>query len=111
MIAQIVFQNLLEDDANSCSFEKFVGILYKAEEIRQKAKNLVRASCKVKRQLVAYCYDMMLYIIDLPFDKERLQLKGIKLIGDILVELKDYNNALFYYMKGVSFNVSLEILC
>ena len=56
-----------------------------------------------KGKIINEFFEMMLRILRLPFDKSMLQLNGFELIGDILSEFRDYNAALFYYLKGVIF--------
>jgi len=54
-----------------------------------------------KHELVLLIFDLIKYIIDLPFSREALQLKGLESIGDLLVDIWDYDSALVYYFKGV----------
>ncbi len=54
-----------------------------------------------KRALVLSCFDIMRYVLDLPMSNEKLQLRAMELVGDMLVDFRDLKNALFYYTKGV----------
>lgn len=58
-----------------------------------------------KQKLVCECFKLVQSTLMLPLCKHTVVLKGLELVGDILVEFKDHTGALIYYFKGV-FNYS-----
>eukprot|EP00826_Nyctotherus_ovalis_P033916 TRINITY_DN2771_c0_g2_i4.p1 TRINITY_DN2771_c0_g2~~TRINITY_DN2771_c0_g2_i4.p1 ORF type:complete len:220 (-),score=55.40 TRINITY_DN2771_c0_g2_i4:15-674(-) len=72
----------------------------KAESAKARAKEIITETriCVDKRKhlLVNECFKLMGHLLELSFSKEILQLKALELLGDIMVEFRDYNNALLY---------------
>lgn len=81
-------------------------VLLKAESIKARAKEIIVETrmCVDKRKhlLVNECFKLVAHLLELSFSKEIFQLKAFELLGDIMVEFRDYNSALLYYFKGVN---------
>ncbi len=54
-----------------------------------------------KRRLVKQFYEMMCFVLVLPFNTKKLHLAGIEMLGDLLMEYHDFRAALIYYQHGV----------
>ena len=44
---------------------------------------------------------MVSQIMNIPFNQGKFQTKALEMIGDIFIRLKNYNEAVVYYMLGV----------
>ena len=86
-------------------YKKMQQVLENAEVSKVKAKEIVNEIrlCIEKRKhlLISECFNLIRYLLDFSFSRVEFQLKGFELLGDIMIEFRDYNNALLYYFKGV----------
>eukprot|EP00826_Nyctotherus_ovalis_P030388 TRINITY_DN24267_c0_g2_i1.p1 TRINITY_DN24267_c0_g2~~TRINITY_DN24267_c0_g2_i1.p1 ORF type:complete len:178 (-),score=15.96 TRINITY_DN24267_c0_g2_i1:1016-1549(-) len=90
----------------------FVG----AKVAKGKLRNFVVANKMRLRErrhdLILAAFSLVKRLITFPFSQATFQLKGMELVGDILSDIWDYNSALVYYFKGVSFcRKIIEIIC
>ena len=88
------------------TFEQLYSILTSAEKERQKTKAIINAQCinidEQKRKIIIGCFDMISFVISLPFNQEKFNINAYELIGDIFTYFKDYKIAILYYKKGVN---------
>jgi len=95
--------------------EKLRDILMSIEEIRQEIKDAI-VSNKFNNEermnrVMKGLFHMMAYVLELPFNRAKFQIKGYEMVGNILSHFKNYKLAIIYYMQGVLLLIHIEILC
>ena len=58
---------------------------------------------KSRREIVIAFLSIICKVLELPINTANIQGKSLEFIGDILIILKEYKNALFYYIYAVIF--------
>ena len=82
--------------------------LYKEAEIARLALREAAIGCKVldesnREKLIIHFFDMMCYIVNVPFTKIDIYLEAYQILGDIFLKINEYKNALIYYYEAVFF--------
>ena len=94
--------------SSNYTFKKLRETLLTIEEIRQNIRESMISSkldaIDRKNRVTKEFFHMMSYVISLPFNEGKFQIKGYEILGDIMIQFKNYKLAMVYYMKGV-FNI------
>lgn len=95
----------LRNFSTDYSFERLRDTLNNIEEVRQDVKESI-TSTKLSNEervhrVIKGLFHMMVYVLELPFNKTKFEIKGYEMLGDMLVHFRSYKFALMYYMRGV----------
>lgn len=94
------------------TFEELLRNFEIIEKLRQYIKKFINdkdISLKT-HEMTQYIFDMIAYLIKLPFNNIRIEIKAIEMIGDIFIELKSFEAGIIYYFLGVIFIYIIEIV-
>ena len=89
--------------------KKIKATIIETEAYKKRAKAIVKTGKMTieerKHKLFHECFSMIGHALSFPFCDAKMQLKGMDLIGDIMAEFRDYNGALLYYFKAVTYSI------